>query len=115
MTTCGFFATPGSIYCSKHFNQFATPEEKAERQRKLDEEKQEVENAKAAFENALAGPVEAARDSLIVVKNRPGFRVGWIRDEIMKSARTKGDVNAVQRIINLSQYEEIRDDGKIPL
>lgn len=100
---CGFYATAGSIYCSKHFNELATPEEKAAKQRQADEDKAEIANAKAAFDAALTGPIEQACEALLAVKHRPGFREVWVEEEITLAFR-KGKVD---RMLHLAECEEM--------
>eukprot|EP01033_Poteriospumella_lacustris_P011325 gene11325-8051_t len=85
---CSFFAPEGGVYCSKHFNELATPQEKAEQQRRLTEGKQQVEDARRAFDTVLAGPVEAAKAAWSAVCAMPGFRASWVSDEITRCART---------------------------
>jgi hypothetical protein len=97
---CSFFAPVGGRYCSSHFRQFATETEKAELQASEDRRKQEIENAERAWNAALDGPIEAAKDALVAVKNMPGFYESWIGTEIRKPITTN-----FHRILNLAESD----------
>ena len=100
---CGFFSLPDSVYCSKHFNELATPEEKAERQRKLDGEKKSLEDAKNVFNSILEGPIEEASIEWVELMAMPGFRDSWVASEISECIRRFDRLAAYQRILRLEE------------
>lgn len=108
---CSFFAPEGGVYCSKHFNELATPEEKAEQQRRLTEGKQQVEDARRAFDAVLAGPVEAAKAAWPSVCAMPGFRASWVSDEIQRCARV-GQSNQ-QTLWRLEEGDYVLEDKQV--
>lgn len=63
---CGFYATDGSVYCSKH----------------LKEQAPDVQEAKEAYINALRGPTANAQQALLAVCLMPGFRPYWVMETI---------------------------------
>lgn len=103
-TGCGFYPLPGLIYCSKHFNELATPQEKAERQRALDEEKNKVESAQQTFQAILNGPIESAAEGWRRFLAMPGFRVTWVPDEI--SACSLKGREGFQKILRLEEGQD---------
>lgn len=110
---CGFYAKEGSIYCSKHFNELASPEEKAQVLQQLELERAEEKRAKDLFDRAINGPEVAAKDLLQQCLQSPKFKQNWIYETIV-AAQNLFPL-AIQRVINLSTCEGIQYENRMPI